>query len=78
MRKTEEDQLGAEPLPLSKIRDRSTEGNGRADRTAVFDFQFRARYEPQLVLQSVCAKRPDPLPPRATSLALPISLMCEL
>ena len=33
-----EDQLEAEPLPLSKIRDRSTEGNGRPHRTAVFDF----------------------------------------
>ena len=32
------DQLEAEPLPLSKIRDRSTEGNGRPHRTAVFDF----------------------------------------
>ena len=32
------DQLGLEPLPLSKIRDRSTEGNGRPHRTAVFDF----------------------------------------
>ena len=32
------DQLGAAPLPLPKIRDRSTEGNGRPHRTAVFDF----------------------------------------
>ena len=31
-------QLGAEPLPLSKIGERSTEGNGRPHRTAVFDF----------------------------------------
>ena len=37
VRKTR-DQLGAEPLPLSKIRDGSTEGNGRPHRNAVFDF----------------------------------------
>ena len=60
MRKTG-DQLGAEPLPLSKIPDRSTEGNGRPHRTAVFDFLFRARYEPQLVLKSMCFRRPDPV-----------------
>jgi hypothetical protein len=60
MRKTG-DQLGAEPLPLWKIRDRSTEGNGRPHRTAVFDFRFRARYEPQLVPESMYATRPDPL-----------------
>ena len=60
MRKTG-DQLGLEPLPLSKIRDRSTEGNGRPHRTAVFDFRFRARYEPQLVPESMCSRRPDPV-----------------
>ena len=32
------DQLGAEPSSQSKIRDRSTEGNRRPHRTAVFDF----------------------------------------
>ena len=56
-----EDQLEAEPLPLSKIPDRSTEGNGRPHRTTVFDFRFRARYEPQLVLKSMCSRRPDPV-----------------
>lgn len=34
--------------------------NGTREVSAVFDFRFRARYEPQLVLQSVCAKRPGP------------------
>ena len=37
MRKTE-DQLGAEPLPLSKIRDGSAERNERPRGAAVFDF----------------------------------------
>ena len=37
MRKTE-DQLEAEPLPLSKIRDGSAERNGRPRVTAAFDF----------------------------------------
>ena len=60
LRKTE-DQLGAEPLPLSKIRDGSAERNERPRGAAVFDFRFRARYEPQLLLQSVYATRPDPL-----------------
>ena len=60
MRKTE-DQLGAEPLPLSKIRDGSAERNERPRGAAVFDFRFRARYEPQLLLQSVYATRPDPV-----------------
>ena len=51
MRKTE-DQLEAEPLPLSKIRDGSRERNGRPHATAVFDFLCRAPYAPQLVLES--------------------------
>ena len=38
VRNAEDQLLEAEPLPLSKIRDRSTEGNGRPHRTAVFDF----------------------------------------
>ena len=33
-----EDQLGAEPLPLSKIRDGSAERNERPRGAAVFDF----------------------------------------
>ena len=33
-----EDQLDAEPLPLSKIRDGSAERNGRPRGAAVFDF----------------------------------------
>jgi hypothetical protein len=33
-----EDQLEAEPLPLSKIRDGSAERNGRPHGAAVFDF----------------------------------------
>ena len=37
MRKTEE-QLGAEPLPLSKILDGSAERNERPRGAAVFDF----------------------------------------
>ena len=60
--RADEDQLGLEPSAIDSPRPQySTEGNGRPHRTAVFDFRFRARYEPQLVLQSVCAKRPDPL-----------------
>ena len=53
--------VGAEPLPLSKIRDGSAERNERPRGAAVFDFRFRARYEPQLLLQSVYATRPDPV-----------------
>ena len=39
MRKTR-DQLGAEPLPLSKIRDGSAERNGRPRGAAVFEFDI--------------------------------------
>ena len=38
MRKTRDHQLGAEPLPLSKIRDGSAERNERPRGAAVFDF----------------------------------------
>ena len=34
------------PTPISKIRDGSAERNGRPHGVAVFDFRFRARYEP--------------------------------
>ena len=41
-----EDQLGAGGLSFSKIGDGSAERTGRPLGTAVFDFRFRARYEP--------------------------------
>ena len=41
-----EDQLGAERLRFSKIGDGSAERKGRPLGAAVFDFRFRARYEP--------------------------------
>ena len=48
-----------EIAPPPKIRDGSAERNERPRGAAVFDFRFRARYEPQLLLQSVYATRPD-------------------
>ena len=41
-----EDQLGVERCMQSKIRDGSHERMERPLVTAVFDFRFRARYEP--------------------------------
>ena len=40
------DQLGAGGLRFSKIGDGSAERKGRPLGAAVFDFRFRARYEP--------------------------------
>ena len=56
-----EDQLGLGPGPKSKIRDGSHERMERPLVTAVFDFRFRAPYEPQLILESIRFTRPDPL-----------------
>ena len=56
------DQLGLGPGLKSKIREGQSRAYGeRPLATAVFDFRFRAPYEPQLRPESIRFMRPDPL-----------------
>ena len=52
-------EISARGLPLYGILTHNSKG--RPHRTAVFDFRFRARYEPQLIPESIRATRPDPV-----------------